>query len=329
MDRALLCTWLNLAETTWPPDHYSLLGFAPGEGRTEELEQRVLERMDLLRRYQLMHPETVTEGMNLLAQAMICLTDPVPRREYDRQIGRVADEPLELPDADDIRPAPLIELPLALPPEPKRTSLKEVDYPLPIPYPLEGPPEKIEADDEEVEPEPLPATVQPTLATKTVRRELYAELVRIRRVLRIWDRLRLYLDDPAKAFLRRTETVAFMNCLAELRPLLPTVADLVGSSTQPGKLVAALAKQQLVVEMFRSLLPSQRESLSKDCRSAHFVLREHYQKLRAEVRRQTAKGFTRRIWLPLVREVIFRPEWVMLAVGLLALTIAFVRSVPK
>ena len=344
----MLSKWLDLPTTPWPPDHYALLGLQPGQGETDEIELRVLERMEKLRRYQLIEPERATEGMNLLAQAMICLTDPAARIEYDRERGlrSIVELPTEADDEDEIPAVPVIEIPL---PRRKTRIAKPAAVSMPEVYSLEKnrtpTPDAIlipELADEEPLPlleveeeeqferdrEPPPPPIQ-SLPERDRRRKIYAELVRIRRVLHVWERLRAYLDDPEKAFARRTETIAFMTCLAELRPLLPTVADLIGGSNEPGNLIGVLSRQQLVVEMFRSLLSSQREALAQDCRKAHYVLAERYRFLRAEIRVATAKSFGRRVWLPMGRAAIARPEWFFLIVGATALAIAFYRSLPK
>src|SRR5688572_450782 len=95
--------WLKLPDGPWPPGHYALIGLQPGDGTPEEIEARVLERLELLRRYQLPHPDEATEGMNLLARALDTLTDPAARQEYDRSLGlhptKVV-EPPPLPTAD-------------------------------------------------------------------------------------------------------------------------------------------------------------------------------------------------------------------------------------
>src|SRR5262249_31584520 len=57
VDYAPLRSWLGLPPGPWPPDHYTLLGLPPGEADPAAVERRVLERMDLLRRHQLLHPE--------------------------------------------------------------------------------------------------------------------------------------------------------------------------------------------------------------------------------------------------------------------------------
>ena len=67
-----------------------------------------------------------------------------------------------------------------------------------------------------------------------------------------------------------------MACLSDLKPLLPTVSDLIGGPNQHGSLIGMLTRQQLIVDVFRSLLPSQREALARDCQSAHYVLLEYY-----------------------------------------------------
>ena len=83
MDQQLVSAWLQLAPGTWPPDHYSLLGLRPGEADVARIEQQVYERMEIVRRYQLTHPEVATEAMNRLAQALVCLTDAAAKKAYD------------------------------------------------------------------------------------------------------------------------------------------------------------------------------------------------------------------------------------------------------
>ena len=66
MDQQLVSTWLQLPLVDWPPDHYTLLGLKPGEGDLARIEQQVYQRMEMVRRYQLTHPELATEVMNRL-----------------------------------------------------------------------------------------------------------------------------------------------------------------------------------------------------------------------------------------------------------------------
>lgn len=367
MSRDLLPKWLNIPASPWPPDHYALLGLQPGEGSTDEIEHSVLERMEKLRHYQLMHPEQVTEGMNLLAQAMIALTDPETRSAYDISLGLRSSlapvreqEPGAVPrkapgtskpsapakpkkqksEAEPARPEEFGAPVSALPAEPPlifafRDLEKESDAPQPtvlealpddIVIPELDEPEPFHPPEEEVidETEPYDEGDE-----REQRRKLYAKIVRVRRVLRVWQRLREFLEDPNRAFSRRTEIVAFMACMSELRPLLPTVDDLVGGPDLPGSLIAALTKQQLVVEMFRLLLPSQRGALAQDCRLAHDELLGSYHRLREEIRKRTAKPFARRVWHPMRRAMIARPEWILLLFGIVALMISLFRSLPK
>jgi hypothetical protein len=355
MSRELLCEWLKLPAAPWPVNHYALLGLPPGQGTTEEIEQRVLERMESLRHHQLLYPDQVTEGMNLVAQAMICLTDPKARYDYDRQLGLITAEYPAPPPESPVIDVPPIE---KRRPKPSRPDLPAPNLPavnvLPaadteaepvadeilIPELADEEPLRLSADEEDEtsgeaayrlveEPKPQAAPAEAPVDYRTPRRKLYANIVRVRRVLRVWERLRAYLDEPEKTFERRTDTVAFMACLSELRPLLPTVADLVGGPSQHGNLVAVLTRQQLIVEMFRSLLPSQREALARDCQSAHYVLLEHYAELRAQARQRTARNFARRVWRPLLREIVARPEWLLLGISIVALVVAFYRSVPR
>src|SRR5437763_2442544 len=83
MSNALICAALGVRPDQWPPDHYALLGLPPGEVDLAAVEGRVLDRMERLRRYQLAHPDAVTDAMNRLAQALVCLTDPAAKAAYD------------------------------------------------------------------------------------------------------------------------------------------------------------------------------------------------------------------------------------------------------
>ncbi len=111
MSHELICEWLGLAAETWPPDHYRLLGLAPGESDAERIEQRVHERLEAVRHYQMAHPEQATEAMNRLAQAYVCLTDASSKRAYDAVLfgtaAPVAVAVAEAPAAQAERPDPL------------------------------------------------------------------------------------------------------------------------------------------------------------------------------------------------------------------------------
>ena len=80
-------------------------------------------------------------------------------------------------------------------------------------------------------------------------------------------------------------------------------------------------------ETLRSLLPTQREALAKDFRSAHYRLAGYYDELRSKVRKKNEKGWARKRLRPAIKYLIDRPEWVLLPIGLLALVIAAIRSV--
>ncbi len=305
--RDLLPTWLGIPADPWPPDHHALLGLPADVDDPAVIERHVLERMELLRQHQLMHPDEATEGMNLLARAMIALTAP-PKLE---------------PIAE---PAVLIDVPVPAPVE-----RQFIEAPLPVSLPL---PPDVASDVYPIEPEPadelpmaLPRDVRPR-PVRGGRRQLYADIVRVRRAMKTWGRLVEFFEVPERTFTRRTDIVALMNTLSDLLPVLPTTIEFVGGPGQPGHVIAGLARQQPVVEMFRSLLPGQCEALARDCRLAHLTLRNRYGELRDALRQQTERNFSRKYVYPLGRELLARPEWVLLAMGVLSLGIALVRSLP-
>src|SRR5262249_21639142 len=88
---------LGITDAAWPPDHYRLLGLPMGEPNIERIEEQVHRRLESVRRYQLTHPEIVTEAMNRLAQAFVCLTDPAAKRAYD--VDLLGEAAAKLPSA--------------------------------------------------------------------------------------------------------------------------------------------------------------------------------------------------------------------------------------
>jgi hypothetical protein len=347
MTQDKLRDWLKLTDGPWPPNHYALIGLPVGAGSSEEIEARVLERLELLRRYQLPHPDEATEGMNLLARALDTLTDPDSRREYDRSLGLKPTTRVEPPP-----PAADVDVDTLFPEVPVLPS--QVETPAPADEPVvadeinqlpdvedepdvDDDPELVDEPGVEPLPEAFLLPVPPPIARlegeppvptrpKSPRRAIYADLARVRKVLRIWERARKYVTDTDRTFTRRTDTLALMGCLAELRPLLHTVTDLIAAPKRPGNLVAALARQRLQFDTFRSLLPDQREALARDFRAAHYRLAGYYDDLRDEIRRLTEKDWSRRVLRPMLRYVCDKPEWFLLPVGLLALAVALVRS---
>ncbi len=353
MSQEKLRGWLKLPDGPWPPNHYALIGLKACEGTPVEIESRVLERLELLRRYQLPHPDEATEGMNLLARALDTLTDPEARLKYDANLGLKTSARVE-------DPAPLVHDKLntlfpSVPQLPSITSrpsfvfdegpilseailLPEVDYESNIDE---------EPDSEEDEPEPsllaaILLPVRPPMATlddskarearrasrpKSPKREIYADLARVRKVLRIWERARPLFGDVEQTFARRMDTLALMSCLAELRPLLSTIQDLIATGRRPGGIVAALAQQRLMFDTLRSLLPDQREALAEDFRAAHYRLAGYYDELRDEVAHMNEQTWIRQTGRPMLRYLAKHPEWLLLLIGILALIVSVARSV--
>jgi hypothetical protein len=350
MTNEKLRSWLNIPSGPWPPDYYALIGLKPGPTPPDEIESRILERLELLRRYQLPHPDEATEGMNLLAQALDTLTDPEARRKYDRTLGLKPATRIDPPQpVEDVFHNLFPGVPL-LPSAAEGSAPTDDDEPI-LPEAILLPEVEDEFDDEpefveEVQPPALPAAIllpvpPPVARLETVedrvpplprrsqspRRARYADLARVRKVLRIFERARPYVTDPDRTFARRLDALALMGCLAELRPLLPTVNDLIANGKKPGAIVAALARQRLMFDTFRSLLPDQRDNLARDFRAAHFRLAGYYDDLRDEVSRVNQKDWMRSVGRPTLKYLADHPEWLVLPVGLLALAIAVVRSV--
>jgi hypothetical protein len=334
--------------------------------------------MDRLRPHQLLHPELATEGMNRLAQALICLTDPVARTAYDAELG-LTPQPQHLvgtarttPDAskgtEPTEPAPDIPdelLVLGFPPLPAEPTQShapagEMTQVLEVPFTagLAPPEQSVQGQTgtqtgapKSLPPEPVlpyevvweldtspPATqrsgaevvegnlvtLPPTQWTPRTRRQIFTRLAAIRHLLAAWQKLKSVLADPRESLTRVPRVIAFLEAVAEVRPLLPALTGLVGEPGRPGGLVAAVVLQPLVLPSFRVLLPDQRLAIARDWRKAELVLGQEYKRLRELVRatRPVRKRATR-MWR--CRWVVRTPEVVLVVLVLAGVIVALFR----
>lgn len=343
-----LCSWLGLPPGSWPPEHYALLGLPRGSGDVGDIESRVLEQMEMLRAHQLLHPELVTEGMNRLAQAMVCLTDPVARATYDRSLG-IAPPPFEVvedePQTED-EPRPGDTRQIELPFKPRAPAFEVVeDEPEPLPERL-----PYEVVDEELPPRPAFEVVEDEAAARGENRELvaipvaptepevpapfaaytplsrrtiYRRLAALRKAIRAWEDLRPVFGTPDETLATPVAVLMFVQALMGAREALAGVEWLIRDPGDPGGAVAALVRLPHVLHAARTLLPSQRQAVALDWRRGLDALRREQVRLRemAFVARPRRPGSGRRLLLAVRRS----PEWVLLFAGLIALVLAAIR----
>src|SRR5260370_35579202 len=94
MNQEMLCSWLGVPKTAWPPAPWALLGLTRGELDLRTIEERVQDRMTKLRHYQLSFPEEATEGMNRLAEAFVALTEACSKNQAAEGTASSAAKPL-------------------------------------------------------------------------------------------------------------------------------------------------------------------------------------------------------------------------------------------
>ena len=289
-----------------------------------------MERMELLRSHQLLHPELVTEGMNRLAQALIALTDAVGKAAYDVELGIIS-AMVELPapapesEASVVVAEPLVDEDVftddaAVPPAfevvddtqeiavSPGTQVVEWEQVPPPPLAEELPP------DELPEPEGDPQS----------RRWIYTRLALMRRALRAWERLRPTLGDPNDRVDRPIRVVLLLEAVADLRPLMGPVRGVVGGAGEAGRLAVAVVRQPLLLDTIRRLLPSQREALAADWHRGRVALQAEGIRLRNLARRGRPHA-ARPAITAVARQLSDVPEIVPVLLGLLAVAVALVR----
>ncbi len=88
--------WLGIPEGTRPPDHYTLLRLLHFEDDIEKIRTNYRKLNAHVRKYSTgQYLIRSQELLNEMARAMLCLTDPDGKREYDQSLGR---EPTESND---------------------------------------------------------------------------------------------------------------------------------------------------------------------------------------------------------------------------------------
>jgi hypothetical protein len=344
MDCELICSWLRLSAGSWPPDHYTLLGLEPGEADPARIEQQVHQRMEKVRHYQLTHPEPATEAMNRLAQALVCLTDPLARQIYDAllfpgQISAISNPPpirrrgsssstlgevAGSPGLDSLPPGQTV-LDWESSPPPSRRTGTDTETPaasaedtqeIRVYSAVEG--EEQAERGSRNSPEVPPARPFPGIETHSrsdagywtfsasrgpglnTRRGLYYRAVCVRQLLWVWEQAGAFLNQPARMIQRPSEATQLIRRMTLIRELLDTVRTPLGEAGQPGYLVLSLARQKLIVPMFQTLLPSQREALARDWQAGHQLLLAQREHLLDAFRVQR----TRSRWLTFLRTLL-------------------------
>lgn len=349
MNHDVICSWLGLPAGSWPPDHYRLLGLEPGESDTALIEQRVHQRIDSVRRYQMMHPEQATEAMNRLAQAFVCLTDPAGKKAYDSShFGKTT-------DVATLDPPPQAVLesrdPLAwlYDPPPPRTGLTSptangaglsqantpTEQVAPLspptielpPAPLPGNPAAKAAPVAPAEPvDPLIEAAQsgPARRSLATKRALYRRIVLTRHLLRLWSRVGKYLASPRRRLNRPSEATDLIRLLDEIQTLLHRFPPLMGEAGQPGYLVILLS-QLVIVPTFQTMNPSQREALSRDWKAGLKLLSAHRDFLRQEVRAMRHRALNSRVARLIQSLPTDRPGTLLLLLALTAVNVVLWR----
>ena len=81
--------WLGIPEGPRPPDHYTLLRLVQFEDNADKITANYKKINGHVRKYASgQYSVKSQELLNELAKAMLCLTDPVRKREYDESQGR-------------------------------------------------------------------------------------------------------------------------------------------------------------------------------------------------------------------------------------------------
>lgn len=297
----------------WEPNYYRLLGLQVGEPDLQAIEDRVLHFMEKLRQFQLTHPEMATSGMNLLATAIDCLTDPSKRDDYHAKIGlKIIVEAIPYQSIADLPQIPALDSPtdseVVLVEENWEVEQDDEDSILDLPpfskadnlIPLE-PAVRI-SDQLKTSEKPKKApTVQVFQSTRKQKRitetrtdHRYRRKVALRRALQLWNRLwdhfnvqtSINLESPGK-------TISFAAALESISANRDRLLELL--PTNLGRIVLGLAAQTNPLEVIKSFQDKQLESLIVDYHGAYYWLESQFKQEKLRLHEKTNTGLHIRI----------------------------------
>lgn len=85
--------WLGIPEDQCPPDHYALLRLVQFEDDADKIRGNYRRLNAHVRKYATgQYGKESQDLLNEIARAMLCLTDPERKREYDESLGREFEE---------------------------------------------------------------------------------------------------------------------------------------------------------------------------------------------------------------------------------------------
>jgi hypothetical protein len=159
------------------------------------------------------------------------------------------------------------------------------------------------------------------------KRSLYHRIAKTRELLRAWNEAGEYIGDPERRLTKPVEATELIYLLGTIRSHLKKFPPLLGKAGQPGYLVVALAKQQVIVPTYQTLLPSQRETLARDWVAGQKLLAAHRDFLRVELRLMRRRSLPARVMRVTRHFVGAHPGMILLILAMIALGVAMWRTV--
>ena len=291
MNREILCTWLGLPKTAWPPDPWTLLGLTRGTHDPSVVEERVQDRMTKLRCYQLSYPEEATEGMNRLAEAFVTLMEAGSKKPTAEKTPATT------------KPAPIAKDDTSVI---SQTQLDWRNEPPPVRQETASAPELLIEDDAAKEgvllAQPFVAPARPHCREidPALVRELAelsdeatcnvgtfdAVILRVdstRLLLHTWDQVGKQLKSPTKKISPK-ECEVFAARLEKLAAVMHDYPGFLGHPGIPGYRVMVLARLKIPLLIVRAMPEEQRADLLFDWHAARQVLLAHRKYLRRHLR---------------------------------------------
>jgi hypothetical protein len=284
MNQELLCAWLGLPKTGWPPDPWTLLGLSRDVHDLPTIEERVQDRMTKLRTYQLSFPEEATEGMNRLAEAFLKLTETCAKSAPAASAPAVPkSRPAVSKDETSVMTQTKLDWRAEPPPvrQENTASLPEVlledetagdEVLVAKPFVAPAKPQRGAIDSVHVR-ELAEESDEATSNVGTIEAVIH-RVETTRRLLHAWDKIGKQIKFTSKKITAK-ESEQFARRFEQITEVMKNYPAFLGHPGKPGYRVVVLARLKIPLPIVRAMTAEQREELLFDWQVGRQVLLSH------------------------------------------------------
>jgi hypothetical protein len=161
------------------------------------------------------------------------------------------------------------------------------------------------------------------------RRAAYRQLVLYRHLLEAWEKLAPFANQPQEQLTTATRIHSWLEACQQYRQVIARVKQPRSLLRSGGQILDALARSDHAAQLLRGLQPDQRERLAVDWLQAQTAWQTEAAAIRDHLRTTVPRNRLKLLAGDLGDSLRAYPEWVLVFLSLLALSLALVRQMVR